>query len=85
MTLVPVMLEGDKLTVTSAVREHPAEVVYVIVVVPGEAAFTMPVAEPITATVVLLLLQVPGITVLCNVVVRAVHTASEPVIAAGFG
>jgi hypothetical protein len=42
---------------------------------------TMPVAEPITATAVLLLLHVPPVDALLSVVLDPRHTLAVPVIA----
>ena len=43
---------------------------------------TMPEVEPIVATVLLLLLQIPPATLLASVIVWPIHTLDAPVMAA---
>lgn len=57
--LLPIMGDGDELTVKTAVVEQPADVVKVIMTTPGEMAVTKPDVVPIAAMVVSLLLHVP--------------------------
>ena len=52
---------------------------------PGVPPVTVPDAEPILAIRLLLLVQVPPLTVLVRVVVRPVHTCVTPEIADGSG
>jgi hypothetical protein len=65
----PEMAVGAELTVITAVVIQPVPGVYVIVAVPRDNPFTMPLVIPIVATEVLLLLHVPPPVVLANVVV----------------
>ena len=58
---------------------------YDIVAVPDETPLTMPDEDPITAIVLLLLLQVPPVVVQVSVVVETVVTEVAPVIAEGRG
>ena len=54
-----------------------------MVVVPAVAPVTRPVTEPIVALAVLVLLQVPPLTVLVRVTVKPVHTVAAPDITDG--
>jgi hypothetical protein len=54
-------------TVTTAVVKHPVERVYVIVDVPDATPVTMPLADPIVAFDVVLLVHVPPASVLFSV------------------
>ena len=60
-TLVPVMTAGNGFTVNTSVRKHPVDaMVLVISALPvAPVAVTIPVNEPILATGILSLLQVP--------------------------
>ena len=80
--VAPVIVAGDKFTVTTAVTVHPLPREYVIVVVPGIMPETTPVPE-IVPTVVLLLIHVPPPAVLPNAVAAPAHTCSVPLIAEG--
>jgi hypothetical protein len=62
---------------------HPEASEYVIVTVPDDIPFTMPLAEPTVATALLLLLHVPPASVLERVAVGPSQTVLAPVIAAG--
>ena len=64
----PVIAAGTGLTVTSAVREHPVESVYVIVDVPAPMPVTTPVPDT-EATAPSLLAHVPPVGVLDKEVV----------------
>ena len=55
-----------------------------MVVVPAATPVAVPVAEPMFATVVVPLVQVPDEVASVNVVVPVPHTLSVPPIAAGF-
>lgn len=80
---VPVMADGNALTVTTRMAKHPAPVVYVIVAVPGAMPLTIPVDKPTEATEGVVLVQVPPETVLVSVVVVATHSEAVPPIADG--
>ena len=56
-----------------------------IVVVPANTPVTIPVEEPIVATVGVLLLHVPPVVASLNVVVEPSQTVNVPVIPAGDG
>ena len=85
-TVVPVIVPGDEAaTVSSAVASVPQPVEYVIVAFPELLPETIPLAGPIVATELLLLLQVPPVTASLNVVVNPVHTFSDPIIVPGAG
>ena len=61
----------------------PHVVVYIIVVVPPVRPDTRPVEEPIVATTVLLLLQVPPVVTSLKVVLPNIPQLALPLIAAG--
>ena len=82
---LPKMAVGSGSTVTTAVIKQPVDDnVYVIVVVPTVPPFTIPVADPIVA-LVLLLVHVPPPVASLNVVVSPKHTLRSPSIAVGTG
>ncbi len=82
---VPVIGNGNGLTVTVAVIIHPVGIVYVIIAVPADTPVTMPLEVPTVAIAVFPLLQVPlGVTSL-RLVVKPTHMLSRPVIGAGSG
>jgi hypothetical protein len=54
-------------------------------VVPAVAPYIMPVADPIEATVTLLLLHVPPVTASLSVTVRPWQTTGVPIIVVGVG
>ncbi len=56
---IPVITAGNALTVIFVVALHPDPMVYMIIAVPAPTPVAIPVAEPIVATEVLLLLHVP--------------------------
>ena len=82
--LVPVMGDGNGLTVTTLVAIQPVARVYVIADVPEDNPVTTPVEKPIVAIPVLPLVQVPPPASL-KVVVNPAQTAAVPVIDAGNG
>jgi hypothetical protein len=73
---------GLPLTVKVAVTKQVA-LAYVITAVPTETPVATPVDEPMVATDVLPLLQVPPLVASVKVVVAPTHTESAPDIAAG--
>ena len=79
--LVAPLIGADAFTVITAVAAQPAGVRYVIVTLPPAIPDNTPVAEPIVATPVLLLLQVPPPIPLIRAVVAPTHTLLAPVIA----
>ena len=83
---VPVMAPGMGFTVMVFVVLQPVGSKYVItgVDVP-DTPVTMPVAEPMVASVVIELLQMPPGVVLLKVVVAAIQTVAGPEIADGSG
>lgn len=83
--VVPVIEDGFALTVTTAVAWQPADELTTMVAVPAATPVTMPLLPPTVAMPVARLLQVtPGVAQE-SVVVCVTHTASKPVMAAGFG
>jgi hypothetical protein len=74
------MAPGMSVTIKVAPEVHP-EFEYEIVVVPAEAALTIPVPGPMVATAVLLLAQVPPVEASDRMVVPPLHKTREPVIA----
>ena len=82
---VPVIAETVALTVSRKVATQPVLRLYFIVVVPADTPVTVPEAEPMVATAVLVLLQVPPEVASLNVVVKPTHTVEVPEIAAGKG
>lgn len=82
---VPVMVEGVATTVNTAVVEQPVPNVYVIVALPVAPAVTTPVAEPMPATEVALLVHVPPGVASVNPVELPEQSVSEPAMAAGKG
>ena len=80
------MATGDGLTVNIALAEHPVTVnAYTTVVVPVASASTSPELEPIVATAVLLLLQVPPPDASLSWVNIPAQLLNMPDIAAGKG
>ena len=84
-TAVPDTAAGSGLTVSVAVRVQPVAIVYVIIEVPVDTAVTTPDDEPIVATEVVPLAQVPAAGVLDNEVALPSQTVKEPVIEVGNG
>ncbi len=78
----PVIAGGAGVTVTTVVRMHELETVYVIVVVPIETGVTTPVDE-IVATEGVPADHVPPVGVEERVMVPAGHRANVPLIVAG--
>jgi hypothetical protein len=78
-----VIAEGLALTVTMAVALQIPPTEYVIVVVPGVNAFTIPLDEPIVAMAPLLLVHIPAGAVLPNGDVLPTHTLNVPVMGPG--
>ena len=81
---IPVIAPGDATTVTIAVSKQPPNA-YVTIVVPGATPVMIPLAEPIVATPVLLLVQLPPAVVLLSVTDELTQMVESPVIGAGFG
>ena len=83
----PVTLKavGSEFTVTTAVLVQVSDAgVYVIIVVPGDAPYTVPdVADASVATAVLLLVQVPAPAASVSAVDNPTHTFRVPLMAAG--
>ncbi len=82
---VPVTAAGKALTVAVAEAKQPVLKVYVMPGVPAATPVIIPLAEPIVACAVLLLLQTPPPVALVRVVVRPTQTDAVPAIAAGMG
>jgi hypothetical protein len=82
--VTPVIADGLGFTVTVVVVSQPVGKVYVIVAVPGDLPVTNPVPEPIVATAVLLLAQVPP-PASNKLVVWPTHTTGKPTIIEGNG
>ena len=83
--VVPEIAEGNGLTVTGFVAEHPDVAVYDIVLVPEPTPETTPVEEPIVATDVVPLLHIPPEAVSDTVIVKPTQTLSGPVMTPGKG
>ena len=82
---VPVIDDGFAFTVTTAVDWQPPVVLTTMVAVPAATPVTIPLLPPTVAMPVARLLHVtPGVAQ-DSVVVCVTHTASIPVMAAGFG
>ena len=79
----PVIPAGSGFTVAGMVVVQPVPSEYVIVTVPVMTPASKPVAEPMVAMVVLLLLQAPPVDASLSVVVLPVHTRAVPVIVPG--
>jgi len=82
MLVVPVIEAGVLFTVNVEVAIQ-LPILYVIVAVPAPAPVAVPVDEPIVATPVLLLLQVPPLTELVSVELPPTQTDIVPPIDAG--
>jgi hypothetical protein len=74
----PEMAAGTVLTVTVAVAVQPDADVYVTIDVPVATPLTMPVALPIVATPMLLLLHAPPLVASVSVVAEPTHTPVAP-------
>ena len=81
----PEIVDGGGTTVSVVAAAQPVLSVNVILVVPAVSPDTMPVDDVIVATVLLLLVHVPGAEASLSVVPAAVHIIGRPVIAAGNG
>jgi len=80
----PIMVAGNAFTETIVTAVHPVEVrVKVIMAVPEATPVTIPVEEPIAATPVALLFQVPLPDGSVKVEVDAWHKVVAPVMANG--
>ena len=79
----PVMPAGSWFTVAGVVVVQPVPNEYVTVTVPVVTPARKPVAEPIVATLMLLLVQVPPVAGSPNAVVLPTHTRVVPVIVPG--
>jgi len=86
MPVVPVMVDGDGYTVSTAVAAHPVAKVYeiMVVVLPGGCPKAIPV-DPMVADVGTLLAHVPEPVASLSDVVAPGHTVSVPPIDAGNG
>lgn len=82
---LPVIDEGNGLTVTVAAMPHPDGGIYVIDVVPAEMPVTTPVEDPTVAIAVFALVHVPPATGSLNVVVLPIHVLFTPVMPGGGG
>ena len=82
---VPVIDEGNGLTVTTNVAIQPVPRVYVIVDVPDDTPVTKPVEEPTVAFAVLPLVHVPPLVASLMLVVKPAHTVAVPVMDEGSG
>jgi len=82
---VPVIAAGLAFTVIVSFLEHPVARVYVILVVPVVTPVSIPEHDPIDATPVALLTQVPPAGVVETVVVKPVHTEDDVVKDTGIG
>src|SRR4051794_21089299 len=82
---VPVIDEGNALTVIGLIAVQPAGNVYIIVSKPGATpvTVTIPLPDPTVANAVLLLLHVPPIVASPRMIVEVTHTWFGPVIATG--
>lgn len=80
---VPVILAGIWYTVNVFVAKQLLPSLYVILEVPEDIPFIIPLAEPIVATAVFAEVQVPPIVVFANVIEELEHTPVNPVIAGG--
>ena len=80
--VVPVIVVGCELTVTTVVLIQPVFSVYVIIAVPASAPESTPLDDPMVA-LALLLLHVPPAGVEFNVDVAPVHMFVVPVIVVG--
>ena len=78
--VIPVIAVGVVFIVTTAVDLQPDARVNVMVEVPVVTPFTIPVAEPMVATLGVLLVHVPP-SALCNVVEDPTQAVNVPVIA----
>jgi hypothetical protein len=79
----PEIAVGGVFTVTTDVVIHPEGAVYVMVDVPELEPLTIPVDEPIVATVKLLLAHVPPKVALLRPDDEPTHTLNAPTIALG--
>jgi hypothetical protein len=78
VTAVPEMAAGSGFTVSIAVRVQPVPMVYVIIELPEDTAVAIPDEEPMVATDVVPLAQVPPAGVLVNVVELPSHIDKDP-------
>lgn len=81
--VVPVIAAGMALTVSDRVVTQPAPRLYKMVTVPGAMPVIIPVAEPMVAVVIPLLLQLPPVEALPSVAAEPTQIADGPVIGAG--
>ncbi len=79
------MAYGSGLTVIVFALKQPVLIVYLITDVPALIPVTIPEDDPIVATPVLVLVQVPPIVVLLAVIDNPTQTLAGPVIVAGSG
>ena len=79
----PPLIVGNGLTVTTVATAQPLASVYEIVVVPAETPVTIPVPDPILATPVLVLVQIPPPVASLSRIVCPTQVVELPVIAAG--
>src|SRR4051812_36472096 len=83
MPVAPTIADGNGWTVTVALVWHPVGSVYFTVAVPAVTPSAIPLPDPIIATDVLPLLQVPPLRASLNVVANPVHAFLFPAIGAG--
>ena len=84
-TFVPLIADGNEFTVIVSVVAQPVGSIYEITEVPAVSPDTEPEPEPIVATAVLLLVQVPSDVISLNKVPPVTHAVGVPVIVAGLG
>ena len=82
----PLIADGNGSTVSVMTDEQPVpDSLYTIVLMPADRPVTIPVSEPMEATVVLLLLHVPPAEVSLSATVAPIHTTVGPRITVGSG
>ncbi len=81
----PTIAVGSGNTIITVVTKQPPGNVYVIVVVPAVLAIIMPVAVPMDATEVLLLLHEPPVVASVTVIELPAQTVAGPPIITGAG
>lgn len=75
---MPAIVAGPGTTVTTVVAAHPVPSEYVISVVPADMPSTAPLVEPMVATDVFPLVQVPPEMELVRVIAEPEHTLPGP-------
>jgi hypothetical protein len=82
---IPPMFDGSEFTVIVGVTLQPVLKVYEIIEVPADTPLTIPELEPIVATAVVPLVQVPPVERSDNGVVAPLQTLCEPDVGNGRG